>query len=156
MFSRWPVKQAWAMRGAVAASWVGIGVAGYGGTFFTARSVVAAAEPTWLVVAGSAAALVGAVLGFLGIIIGGMPKRLHRWWRLEWLGAALSGAGLVYYCIIPWIYMSQGHTERIQQAGVTMAMLFGFLVFRLIHCWAYGEEQLRLHEIATGEVKKLE
>lgn len=156
MFSRWPARTAWAMRATVSIGWVGVGISGFGGTFFTGRSVVAATEPTWLVVGGSAAALLGAVLGLAGVLIGGLPGKLPRWWRLEWVGAALAGAGLVHYCIVPWVYVSQGETGRIQQAGALVAMLFGFLAFRVIHCWAFGNEQIRLHQAATGEVKKVE
>ena len=139
------------MRSAVALGWVGIGISGFGGTFFTGTSVLAAAEPTWLVVAGSAAGLLGAVLGLLGIVLGDVLPA-SRWWRLEWLGASLAGAGLAHYALIPWIYLFSGELGRMQQAGATFSLMFGFFLFRILHCWAYGDEIAKRHALLSGKV----
>lgn len=139
MFSRWRKRYEWPLRLTVVAGWTGTAILGVGGTFFTGRSVTAVTEPTWAVVGGSAVAMVAAVFGIAGILLGGF-RRWPRIWRLEWVAAGLAGAGVAYYVLVPWVYVFDGEMGRLQQAGGLLAYLVGFVLFRLIHCFAYDDE----------------
>ncbi len=139
MYSQLPRVDRVALRGSVAAGWVASAFSAVGGIWFTGVSVAAAASPMIITVSASVT-LAGSLLALCGILIGG-----KRWW-LEWIGAALAGAGMTYYVTVPWWYLFQGDTGRMQQAGVTTIALLGFIAHRIIVCWSHSRKLARQHQ----------
>lgn len=128
------------LKSVLVSGWAAVAVSAVGGTWFTGTTVAAAIEPTWLIVTASALTLVASTVAALGVIIGG------KFWRLEWVGAGLAGAGLAYYASVPLSYLIGGEIGRLQQAGLVVSALIGFVVYRMAACWVHSRELARIHE----------
>lgn len=149
MFSQYPKPYRIALRTTLATSWGFLAFSGFAGAFIPGRTVLEAVSSNWVIHTSGYMTMIASLIAFLGVVIA------RKFWWLEWIGAGLTGAGLIHYVSVPWTFLVHGEWGRLQQATVVTAALFGFVIFRLISCAAHAQKLRLQNELDTALLRQI-